>query len=429
MVEMSQKRLDLSFNSITQISGLSKLNKLTDLTLSNNRIKIVDNLDELENLVFLSLNNNKIENIGTMLYNLKQLRSLQVLNCSGNNFLKEQSSYEEFVIYHLRGLKYINSRYIDSTMTKDVYNNEDKYKLEEMEEKGEDPQKKKDDINVKEYQDLKLTALYKYEEKVLSESKDLNELLVNEEYFESAKNMLKENTRALCQQKLTDIKFYYQLRDQYISDFDKTWKKLQKKSEEETLELVNGYLDKKEKVKLAWEDKKPGSNWQNMISSLLKYIKTDLDRDFMVIETDFMHKITILLDTNHKGKMDEINKKLEGIMNLFTDEFPTSSLNSFFDAVAVQAKDLSTRINEVEMLRKKKEEDGENGLGDPVESPVNPSMFLDSDPAEKIDLTPEAQSLLDGPPEEIVNLVQGWRDNVDTKHKNMVSKDNVRRTN
>ena len=53
--------LDLSFNNIERITGLSKLVCLRDLSLANNRIKTISNLDSLNQLQVLSLANNLIE--------------------------------------------------------------------------------------------------------------------------------------------------------------------------------------------------------------------------------------------------------------------------------------------------------------------------------------------------------------------------------
>jgi Leucine-rich repeat (LRR) protein len=47
--------LDLSFNNISKIEGLSKLTKLKDLSLYNNNIETVENLDTLKNLNVISL--------------------------------------------------------------------------------------------------------------------------------------------------------------------------------------------------------------------------------------------------------------------------------------------------------------------------------------------------------------------------------------
>lgn len=52
--------LDLSFNRIKKIEGLSKLKKLEKLYLSSNKITVIENLDDLPNLTLLELGDNKI---------------------------------------------------------------------------------------------------------------------------------------------------------------------------------------------------------------------------------------------------------------------------------------------------------------------------------------------------------------------------------
>ncbi len=47
--------LDLSFNSIIKLEGLSKLKKLTDLSLFSNKLERIENIETLEDLVVLSL--------------------------------------------------------------------------------------------------------------------------------------------------------------------------------------------------------------------------------------------------------------------------------------------------------------------------------------------------------------------------------------
>lgn len=63
--------LDLSFNNIEVIDGLSHLTELEDLTLFNNRINRIENMDSLTKLQVLSLGNNKlteIEDVSSPLY-------------------------------------------------------------------------------------------------------------------------------------------------------------------------------------------------------------------------------------------------------------------------------------------------------------------------------------------------------------------------
>lgn len=52
--------LDLSFNRITQIQGLDRLQKLEKLFLSSNKIAKIENVNHLKTLKLLELGDNKI---------------------------------------------------------------------------------------------------------------------------------------------------------------------------------------------------------------------------------------------------------------------------------------------------------------------------------------------------------------------------------
>lgn len=52
--------LDLSFNSITKLEGLSRLKKVTDLSLFSNKLERIENIETLEDLVVLSLGEQSI---------------------------------------------------------------------------------------------------------------------------------------------------------------------------------------------------------------------------------------------------------------------------------------------------------------------------------------------------------------------------------
>lgn len=277
------KWLDLSFNCITHIDGLANLVNLTDLTLSNNRLKSLSNLVPLQKLVFLSLNNNKLESMGQMLSSIKDLKCLQVLNCSGNPFARAHPNYANFCVYHLKAtLRYIDSKYIDQEMLK-ASSQDDKYSLEEM-VKEEEGGKKADSLNVQEYEELKLMIIYKYDENILKDSKDFMVLLSNEKLFESSKNMLKDTIRQYCAALLMEVKILINDRKSDIEDFNQTMKILEGKSEEQTLALIAEYMKKKKKAKLAWEDKKP--DWRKQVTELVDFINQQLDRKMMIVEND-----------------------------------------------------------------------------------------------------------------------------------------------
>jgi len=58
--------VDLSFNNIEKIEGLSALVKLEDLILFNNRIQVINNMDSLKRLQVLSIGNNAIDELETV---------------------------------------------------------------------------------------------------------------------------------------------------------------------------------------------------------------------------------------------------------------------------------------------------------------------------------------------------------------------------
>jgi Leucine-rich repeat (LRR) protein len=54
---------DLSFNHISKIEGLSRLGKLTELSLAHNRITTLEGLQGLASLDVLSVGGNQIESV------------------------------------------------------------------------------------------------------------------------------------------------------------------------------------------------------------------------------------------------------------------------------------------------------------------------------------------------------------------------------
>ena len=98
--------LDLSFNNITEITGLDALGKLEDLSLFNNRISVIQNLDNNTNLQCLSIGNNQItggNNWSSVMY-LRQFSKLHLVNLEGNPLCKDPE-YKHFLLAHLKYLK------------------------------------------------------------------------------------------------------------------------------------------------------------------------------------------------------------------------------------------------------------------------------------------------------------------------------------
>ncbi|KAJ3041156.1 Dynein regulatory complex subunit 3 [Rhizophlyctis rosea] len=104
--------LDLSFNNITTIEGLDGLTKLTDLTLYNNRISKLENMEDLVNLTVFSIGNNNLLTLENLAYLIK-FEHLRVLNAAGNALCKNPN-YRHWVLAHMRNLKYLDYRLVDS---------------------------------------------------------------------------------------------------------------------------------------------------------------------------------------------------------------------------------------------------------------------------------------------------------------------------
>lgn len=109
--KITNNHADLSFNNITKIEGLDTLVNLTDLSLYNNRISQLENMDKLVNLQVFSIGNNQIADLESLVY-LTRFENLRVLNASGNPVAKHQD-YRNFVLAHMRDLKYLDYRLID----------------------------------------------------------------------------------------------------------------------------------------------------------------------------------------------------------------------------------------------------------------------------------------------------------------------------
>lgn len=79
--------LDLSFNKISKIEGLSNNTKIVDLSLANNEIERIENLDGLTELQTLSLSNNNLSVINDVFY----LRFDIYFNSNAHAFQKADS--------------------------------------------------------------------------------------------------------------------------------------------------------------------------------------------------------------------------------------------------------------------------------------------------------------------------------------------------
>lgn len=73
--------LDLSFNNISKLEGLSKLTKLTDLSLFSNKLERIENIQTLQELIVLS-----VGNTACMPSSLLHVQTMCMTNLSGLAF-------------------------------------------------------------------------------------------------------------------------------------------------------------------------------------------------------------------------------------------------------------------------------------------------------------------------------------------------------
>ncbi|XP_059610768.1 leucine-rich melanocyte differentiation-associated protein-like [Phlebotomus argentipes] len=113
-------QLDMSFNKLTSIAGLSLFASMEELILDNNQLGDIT-FPAISNLKLLSLNNNMIRNLDNLLDNIKesfpQLDYLSLLGnpcCpfpiySGSIDEKKYHKYREKVLNHLPTLQFLDS--------------------------------------------------------------------------------------------------------------------------------------------------------------------------------------------------------------------------------------------------------------------------------------------------------------------------------
>ena len=98
--------LDLSFNKIRKIEGLSELKNVEDISLYSNKISEIEGLDECPKLQCLSLGNNEVESLDQAI-KLRQLRSLKMVNLTGNPICREPE-YKTTILAYVNNLMYLD---------------------------------------------------------------------------------------------------------------------------------------------------------------------------------------------------------------------------------------------------------------------------------------------------------------------------------
>jgi len=107
---LSLSILNVSRNFITKIQGLDSLSKLTFLNLSYNKITKIEGLDNLKNLEILNLSNNKI----TIIEGLDNLEYLDELDLSNNNIklIPDISVIKNLVLFNIENNPLLSQTHI-----------------------------------------------------------------------------------------------------------------------------------------------------------------------------------------------------------------------------------------------------------------------------------------------------------------------------
>lgn len=124
------KQLDLSYNAIEKLSNLERFVHLSSLVVDNNNLECDANIPRMEGLKTLSVNNNKISDLKKFLDlvkekfpNLTYLSMLKNPACT-NEFTGRDSDdyqrYRYYVLYTLRGLRFLDSRPVDDSERKEA---------------------------------------------------------------------------------------------------------------------------------------------------------------------------------------------------------------------------------------------------------------------------------------------------------------------
>jgi hypothetical protein len=114
------KQLDLSYNAIENLNNLERFMHLNSLVVDNNNLESEENFPKIEGLKTLSVNNNKITDLKKFLDivkekfpNLTYLSMLKNPACSNEFTGRDDDDYQRYryyVLYTLRGLRFLDSR-------------------------------------------------------------------------------------------------------------------------------------------------------------------------------------------------------------------------------------------------------------------------------------------------------------------------------
>ena len=153
------------------------------------------------------------------------------------------------------------------------------------------------ELAIKEYEDLKLTLLYKYDEKLLESNAELGVYLENEKIFEASRTQFREVMKTRCAALLSALKIKIDDKNAKIQLYLKMRKYNEERAEKDILALLEDYFKRKKKAKLIWEDdKRKGlSEREAAVNDLLRWMNTDLDRMLMTVETNAFNDAIVSL--------------------------------------------------------------------------------------------------------------------------------------
>ena len=149
--------LDLSFNKITKIEGLTELRSLEDLTLHCNDVEVLENMDTLTELKCFSIGKNRLDNLDDIAKYLRRFKKLRMLSLAGSpcHTRMQPQIYEAKVLAHLSNLKYLDYRLVDakSVANAKAEHREHLVQVEELDKKEEE-RHRAEKQRVQEEQDL-----------------------------------------------------------------------------------------------------------------------------------------------------------------------------------------------------------------------------------------------------------------------------------
>lgn len=105
-------KLDLSNNFISNLSGIESVFKLVWINLENNNIKVISPINKLCNITELYCANNLINNFDDC-SKLGKLKSLEILDISGNEVVNNTKNFRISMVHYCPNLKFLNRNIVN----------------------------------------------------------------------------------------------------------------------------------------------------------------------------------------------------------------------------------------------------------------------------------------------------------------------------